>query len=179
MAESSVVETKELIAQDFRVNFQAVFTGVIVALSLQILFNALGNALGISLMSPSAPNGVRATTSGPIVWTLLIPIATFFIGGYTAAITAHADRSGRGLVHGLLVWGLSLLFGVSLFALVQSHLAPGGAAAHFTTGTYWLLFFSACTSLLGALSGGYMGSMPIHRSVYGRRAYFQERHVTP
>ncbi len=172
-------EAREIITKDFWIDFRAVFAGVLVTLGLQFSLHLLGRALGLTLTNPAAVTGVRPLTGGPIVWTLLIPIATFFFGGLIASMSAKTTRSGQGFLHGLVVWGFCLAFFAALIAVGGTTTAAPGAT-RLTADDYWVAFFSTILALIGALFGGYLGSLPLHRSVYGRGAFYRsDRTVTP
>lgn len=164
-------ETREIV-KEIKVNYHAVFAGVIVAMSLQFLLTLLGNAIGLSLIDASTPGAVRAATAGPILWMLGIPLFCVAVGAFIAALIAKAETGGHGVLHGFLVWGLSLLF-------VAGLLAVSSTAAVRTIGAdaFWLAFFSACLSLSGGIFGGYLGSQPLHRSLY-RRTFVERRAET-
>jgi hypothetical protein len=91
-----------------RVRWGAVWAGALVALAtfivLQLLFFALG------LLGTGYGGG---TTTGGIVAGILALVA-FFVGGLLAGASTMWRRAGDGLLHGVLVWALSLLVIVTL-----------------------------------------------------------------
>jgi len=100
--------------RDDQVRWGAVWAGVVVALPTFLLGTLLFLALGV-LNS----DGVSGTTGGVI--TGLIALASLFLGGLTAAATAMWRGLNTGLLHGILVWALSI---VAILALT---LLGGGA----------------------------------------------------
>jgi hypothetical protein len=104
-----------------------VWAGALVALAtfivLQLLFFALG------LLGTGYGGG---TTTGGIVSGILALVA-FFVGGLLAGASTMWRRVGDGLLHGVLVWALSLLVIVTL-AVVGSGALVGPLADLFGAG---------------------------------------------
>ena len=146
-----------------RPNYHAIFAGFIIAMGLQLALNLLGNAIGLALVSPAE----RATSAGPVLWALAVPLVCSLLGGIVAALMAGAENAGTGVTHGVLVWGIAMLFVAALFAFGAAPNMPARSGT-IRSDAWWLAFFSACLALAGAAFGGYLGSRPIYRSVYMR-----------
>ncbi len=175
MAEYMSTTTKESVI-GAEVSYHAVFTGVIVALALALFLNILGNAIGIAAVDPFT-GATRTLSSGPVLWSLGIPLVSFIIGGFCAAAVSKSVSSGRGALLGLLVWGLGLIFLGALWAVTAPAPVAGAMAVGVSTG-FWLLFFAMCLALIGGVFGGYLGSRPLHRSLEREREAYVQRHAT-
>lgn len=97
-----------------QVRWGPVWAGLIVALPTFLLGTLLFLALGVLTR-----DGTSGTTAGVV--TGIIALASFFLGGLTAAATAMWRGLNSGLLHGILVWALSI---VAILALT---LVGGGA----------------------------------------------------
>lgn len=151
-----------------RLDYHAIFTGFIIAMSLQLLLNVLGNALGLALVTPASAAPERAISTGPVLWSLGIPLVSFLIGGLVSGVMAGVDRTSAGIAHGVLVWGLGVLFLAALWSLGATALTMPARATAMRADAWWLAFFSSCLALAGAAFGGYLGTRPLYRSVYSR-----------
>ncbi|WP_432570078.1 permease [Kineococcus sp. SYSU DK005] len=97
-----------------QVRWGPVWAGVTVALPTFLLGTLVFLALGVL-----DTDGVSGTTGGIV--TGLIALGALFLGGLTAAATAMWRGLSTGLLHGILVWALSI---VAILALT---LLGGGA----------------------------------------------------
>ncbi|WP_433557831.1 hypothetical protein ACQPWY_03265 [Pseudonocardia xinjiangensis] len=110
-----------------RVRWGAVWAGALVALATFIVLQLLFFALGLLGMGYGG-----GTTTGGIVAGILALVA-FFVGGLLAGASTMWRRVGDGLLHGVLVWALSLLVIVTL-AVVGSGALVGPLADLFGAG---------------------------------------------
>lgn len=96
-----------------RVRWGAVWAGVIVALPTFLLIElALFAVGGLALgLDPDE----STTTAGWV--TGLVALVAFFLGGLTAGASALWKGASDGLLHGILVWALSLV-GILFFTLL-------------------------------------------------------------
>lgn len=97
-----------------QVRWGPVWAGLVVALPTFLLGTLLFLALGVL-----DAGGVSGTTGGVV--TGLIALGAFFLGGLTAAATAMWRGLSTGLLHGILVWALSIV------AILSLTLLGGGA----------------------------------------------------
>lgn len=132
----------------------AIFAGAVTALAVSVTLGFLGVALGFGAFdgtssTPFAGVGTAFGLSSAVV--MLVALAA---GGFVAGRLAGQD----GLIHGLVSWGLALLFGVviSVWALTgaartaasTAGTVAGGVAS--ATGTV----LEAAGSAVGGLAGG-------------------------
>jgi hypothetical protein len=93
-----------------RVRWGPVWAGVIVALAVFVVLQLFFFAVGV--LGP----GYGGNTTGGIVSGVLA-LVSFFIGGLLAGASTVWRGAGDGLLHGVLVWSLSML-GILVLALV-------------------------------------------------------------
>ena len=94
----------------------AVLAGTIAALGIHLLLTVLGVGAGLAIFRPMTDTNPVATFSvgSAIVWSLFAIIALSF-GGWVAGRFSGCPKSG--LVHGVLVWSLTLIIILPLLAL--------------------------------------------------------------
>jgi len=94
----------------------AVLAGTVTALGIHLLLTALGAGAGLAIFRPMTETNPPATFSGGavMVWSLFAIIALSF-GGWVAGRFSRCLRSG--LLHGVLVWSLTLIIALPWLAL--------------------------------------------------------------
>ena len=103
----------------------AIIGGTVAAIGLHMLFSALGAGAGLALFEPvSDTNPVAHFSVGAaIIWSLCAVVA-LAVGGFVAGRFSRSTHSG--LVHGILVWSLTLIITVLLLSIGTS-MVFGGA----------------------------------------------------
>jgi len=151
------------------VEWGAVFAGAVAAAALSFVLLSAAASLGLSLIS-AYPGQSYAKSGGTIaaLWSLIVVIGTFFLGGYLAGRLRSSWREGtadevafRDGIHGLLVWSVGILFGaliafVAALTTVQSGAQVAGAAgdAALAPATDTLLRTSATAATTAPLDRG-------------------------
>jgi uncharacterized integral membrane protein len=96
----------------FRLSWGAIFAGLVIATVLQIVFMLGGMAVGFAVWSPGdSPEALGIATG---VWLAVAMIASLFVGGLTTGRMAGILTPGDGAIHGVIMWGLSMLLTVWL-----------------------------------------------------------------
>ena len=89
-------------------NFRAVFAGWLVATGVAVLLFLAGLALGFSVFDAGHSSG-KGVGIGTAIWVVLVWAASLFVGGLFASwYDAHDDQT-IGSLHGVTVWGLSVV----------------------------------------------------------------------
>ncbi|HVT53394.1 MAG TPA: hypothetical protein VHE77_17555 [Dongiaceae bacterium] len=118
------------------VSWGAIVAGGIAAAAMAMILAILGAGLGLVSISPWPGRGASAGTfgAGVVIWSIIIEILAFGIGGYLAGrlrtkwANLHGDEVYfRDTAHGLITWALGTLVGVALVASAAGHVARGGA----------------------------------------------------
>jgi hypothetical protein len=116
----------------------------------------------------------KTLDTGAVLWTLGIPLGCFFIGGLVASALWPHQGFLDSVLTGSIIWGLIGLFEFALLSLMVSgslnlvH-TPAGYAPY--NGALWLMFFSACLSLLGAVGGSMVVARPSLRVPFYREEH--------
>jgi len=138
------------------VRWSSIFLGAVVAIGLQYLMMSLWNALAFT-------SQVAVFADNLAWWQAATSVVVLFIGGALAGWLVGRSGAGRGLLHGLAVWGLlvtgSVVFGFrSAFPLTD--LATAGSQAVTTQpGSYWPTFVAFGLGALAAAVGGVVGGL--------------------
>jgi hypothetical protein len=98
----------------FRLSWGAIFAGFVVATALQMVLSTLGIAIGFAAIDPQARVDAGDVGIGVAIWFALTAIISLFVGGMTTGRLAGVLTRGDGMVHGVVVWGLSLLLALWL-----------------------------------------------------------------
>lgn len=103
-----------------RMSWQAVFAGVTIAIAVQIVLGLLGTGIGMSLVDPM--NGSTPSASGfgigAALWWVISTIVALGAGSYAASRIAGLTDRFDGFVHGLVIWGVTLI--ITLYLLTSA-----------------------------------------------------------
>ena len=122
-----------------QISWGAVFAGVVIALTAQLLLNLVGVGIGLATIDPSAANNPDPKTFsiGAGVWWAISGIVAALIGGYAAGRLSGRPKESTTGWHGLIAWAGTTLV---VFYLLSTALGAvvGGA-------------FSAVSSAMGGV----------------------------
>ena len=126
-----IIATRDstLLAAQPRMSWGAVFAGWAVAVGFASLMYVAGLALGFSALDPT--DGAAATKGFSVatgVWMVLTWIVALFLGGMFASWFDGNNDATMGAMHGVTVWGLSIVFSGLLVAVGATQVAQGGTA---------------------------------------------------
>ena len=129
-----------------RISWGAIFAGVVIAVAVQLVLGILGTGIGLTMVDPvegTTPGAAGFGIGAGIYW-LITTIVALGAGGYAAARVAGVTERFDALVHGLVVWGVTLI--LTLYLLTS---AVGGiiGGAFRTVGSV----ASAAGSTVGAV----------------------------
>lgn len=118
---------KLLSGPPIKLSWSAIFGGVVAALGIWTLLYAFGLAIGLSAINPNDPSSAKGSGIFTGVWGVFVPLVALFIGGAVAGRGAGLINRAGGGIHGLVVWGVTTIFGAFLVGnLIMS--AIGGIA---------------------------------------------------
>jgi hypothetical protein len=112
-----------------RMSWGAIFGGTVAALGVWLLLSTLGLALGLSSVDPYTPGSARGAGLFTGIWSLVTPLIALFVGGMVAARGSGAIGRGEGVLHGLVMWGLTAIAGAYLLVTLLGSLVSGVASA--------------------------------------------------
>lgn len=130
-----------------QVDWAAILAGAVLATAIGVILTGFGLGIGLAANSPYEGEGVSSGmfVFGAGLWTLLVQVLAFWIGGYVCARlrTRQVDVSDhevdvRDSLHGVLVWATGVIAAaiISFFLLsgitAASENARGGVASSIT-----------------------------------------------
>lgn len=107
--------------------WSSIIGGAVAALGIGALLYSLGLALGLTVLDPRDPDSLRPSSLFTGVWAVIVPLLALFVGGFVAARGAHALTRMSGALHGLVMWGLTVVAGVWLLGNIASTLVSTAA----------------------------------------------------
>ncbi|WP_426263203.1 hypothetical protein [Sphingomonas sp. PWP1-2] len=114
------VDDARLVKTPTRISWGAIFAGVVLAIAIQLVLGILGTGIGLSLVNPvegTTPGATGLGIGAGLYWIVTTVIA-LGAGGYAAARVAGVHDRFDGLVHGLVVWGVTLI--LTLYLLTSA-----------------------------------------------------------
>jgi voltage-gated potassium channel Kch len=103
-----------------RLSWGAIFGGVVIAIAMQLVLGILGAGIGFTLVDPvqgTTPGAAGFGIGAGIYW-LITTVLSLGAGGYVAARVAGVHDRFDALVHGLVVWGVTLI--LTLYLLTSA-----------------------------------------------------------
>lgn len=109
-----------------RTAWGAIFAGTFVAIATQILLVALGTAIGAATVDPTTEaNPAQGVGIFAGIWWLVTGLISLFLGGLVTAWLAGFPRWIDGMLHGLVMWALTLALSAYLVTTSASTLLGG------------------------------------------------------
>jgi uncharacterized membrane protein YjfL (UPF0719 family) len=117
----------------------AVLAGMAVGISLHLVLNLAGAALGLAVYERADANGGMPLTVA--AWSAVAMLAGALVGGYVAARASGLRRIADGALHGAVAWGATTLafaliafttagaLAGGLFGAIADNARPAGVAA--------------------------------------------------
>ncbi len=130
--------TAELSSQHDRtyVDWGAILAGTVIATSITIVLSGFGSAIGLSMTSPFAGQGLSGMAIGIAagLWVIWVAVSSMVAGSYVtgrmrrrAGDATSSEVSVRDGAHGLVVWALSALIGAVIAVMSITGVAKTGA----------------------------------------------------
>ena len=108
-----------------RIKWTAVWAGLVVGMSAQLVLTLLGLAIGAWSIDLKEAQPAEGVPLGAGLWTGLSLLMSAFIGGYvTARLSGNSLRSD-GMYHGAVVWGVTWLVFAWLTTTAMSFMLGG------------------------------------------------------
>jgi len=152
-----------------RTSWGAIWAGTFAFIAIWSVFGMLGEAIFASSANPNAAQPVGGMSVGMGIWATILTIIAMYVGGRVTAHFSNAvDRNGR-IMHGVVMFGLSvvsfvvvaILSGVALTA--ESGVAGGGPHSSYILTVFsdlgWIGFASLFLGWLAAMGGAAHGTL--------------------
>jgi len=94
-----------------RVSWSAVFAGVVVAISFNLVLAVLGIGIGLTTIDPAQGDSPQAATLGigATIWWIVTALISLAAGGWVAGRLAGMPTRLDGALHGLVTWGIATM----------------------------------------------------------------------
>ncbi len=114
-----------------RISWGAIFGGVVLVVTVQLLLSMLGAGIGLNTVNTNAGSTPDASSLGigAGVWWVVSSIVALGFGGYVAAWLAGIELRWDGLLHGLVTWGIATLLTLYLLTSAVGSVIGGGFSA--------------------------------------------------
>lgn len=149
-----------------RTDWGAIWAGVFTFTAIWAVFGALGFAIFASAASPSAAQPILGMSAGWGIWAIILTIIAMYVAGRETGRLAAVTNRHDGLIHGMIMFGLSFASAVILIALGGTSLSGGRGIAGNAHSFYlmtvfadlgWIgfvaLFLGWLAAMIGASSG--------------------------
>jgi hypothetical protein len=113
------------VVRSSRVSWSSIFAGAVVALGLWALLYCFGAAAGLTAIDPEDPDSARVAGIGTGIWSVVSPLVALFVGGLVAARLAGPITRGNGMMHGLVLWGATMIAGIVMVSSLVGSLLGG------------------------------------------------------
>lgn len=120
MGDASLVTEYPIAKSPTRLSWGSVFAGVIIAVAVQLVLGILGAGIGLTMIDPvegTTPGAAGFGIGAGIYW-LVTTVIALGAGGYAAARVAGVHERFDALIHGLVVWGVTLI--LTLYLLTSA-----------------------------------------------------------
>ena len=92
-----------------RVSWPAIFAGVVLTVAVEAALGMLGAGIGLGLAAPAQNPDANTLGTGGAVWFLASTVIALLVGSYAAARLAGIPTRFDGVLHGLVIWAVTLL----------------------------------------------------------------------
>ena len=150
-----------------RVSWGAIWAGVFTFSAIWAVFGALGLAIFASNANPNATAPVTGQSAGMAIWTIILTIIAMYVAGMETGRLAGVTNRHDGMIHGMIMFGLSVVSVLVLTALAGAVLSGGSGiqstTAHngYVLGIFadlgWSGFVALLLGWLAAMGGGSQG----------------------
>ena len=132
--------------------WNAIWGGVFVFAAIWSVFETLG----VAIFASSASNAARGMSAGMATWTIVLTIIAMFVAGRQTSRMAALPTRNDGLIHGMMMFGLSVVGALVLFAIgnagTTANLQPL-VNLRLVMGTGWTGFMALLLGWLAAMWG--------------------------
>jgi hypothetical protein len=150
-----------------RTDWGAIWAGVFCFVAIWSVFGLLGEAIFASASNPNSAQPVTGMSIGMAIWGIILTIIAMYVAGRETGRLAGVDTRHDGLVHGMIMFGLSVVSTVVIIVLAGATLSGGvgitGASAHspYVLSVFadlgWAGFVALLLGWLAAMGGASAG----------------------
>jgi hypothetical protein len=150
-----------------KTDWAAIWAGTFTFVAVWAVFGSLGYAIFGGLSSPGSTSLTPGAAIGMSIWAIILTIIAMYVAGLETGRLAMVTNRHDGLIHGMIMFGLSTMAVAVLMFLARGSLgittAAGSAATQnpylldMTGGTGWVIFLALILGWLAAMGGASNG----------------------
>jgi len=112
------------------VSWRAVFAGVVCVLSIMLILNLIGLAIGMGVIEPTEQDDpMGGVGTGAVIWWVISNLIALFAGGFVAARAGVSFTDVSGVLQGILTWALYTLLSMWLLTTIIGNILSGVGTA--------------------------------------------------
>jgi hypothetical protein len=123
-------------------NWGAIWGGTFTFVAIWSIFALLGVGIFASSANANAAHPVTGMNVGISVWLVILTIISMFVAGIVTGRLAAIGNAGSAVVHGIIMFGLSVVTAVVITVMATNGMVTAKAAAGTPHGPYLLTVFS-------------------------------------
>ena len=163
-------------------NWGAIWAGMFTFVAIWSVFGTLGIGIFASSANPSASEPIAGMSTGMAIWGIILTIVAMFVAGRVTGQLAGITNSRDGMVHGMVMFGLSIAAAILLVTIGGASAfgnAPVEGATHnpyvltVFSDLGWMSFVSLFLGWLAAMGG----ASTAHKEITHRVVQQQVRHA--
>jgi hypothetical protein len=140
----------------------AIWAGMFTFVAIWSVFGILGEAIFASSANPNAPQPVSGMSVGMGIWSAILTIIAMYVAGRVTAHMADIRDRASGIMHGMAMFGLSVMAVILTVILSGTALSGGTGLAAGAHSPYmltvfadvgWIGFFCLLLGWLAAMGG--------------------------
>jgi len=145
-----------------RTDWGAIWGGVFTFAAIWFVFGMLGIAIFASAGNPKAGAAVTGMSVGMGIWAIVLSIIAMYFAGLETGRLAAVTNRHDGMIHGIIMFGLSVLGGLMIAILAGGTGVEGSMRgtylADLFSGWGWVAFLSLFLGWLAAMGGAASGA---------------------
>lgn len=110
-------------------NWGAIWAGVFTFLAIWSVFGVLGMAIFAQAANPAAARPVTGMSTGMAIWAIILTIIAMYFAGLVTGKLAEIGNPRDGVVHGLTMFGLSVVAVLLILGLGEGAMVSGTPTA--------------------------------------------------
>ena len=168
MAEITYQPETRFSVQRSSIDWGAIWAGLFTFVAIWSVFGCLGYAIFASATTPG--QAAHGASFGMGIWAVVLTLIAMYVAGLETGKLAELDGRTEAIVHGIVMFGLSLVAITVLTMsgrLVIGGLLPGAGQSIFGANlpsffgySGWFAFFALFLGWLGAMAGAASGVKP-------------------
>lgn len=174
-----------------RTDWGAIWAGVFTFVAIWSVFGLLGMAIFASAANPNAQSPVTGMSVGMGIWAIVLTIIAMYVAGRETGRLAAVTNRHDGLIHGMIMFGLSVIATLIITVLGGATLSGGTGVNGSVHSPYiltvfadlgWAGFIALFLGWLAAMAGASQGagtSTPASRPVSRTEEVESPRQMRP